>query len=97
MTLESPRASRVRLLLTSVASRTRNDWYSCLADHLANIFIIVRGTSTRRPLKQKNDDGFGSGLVQLLFREKLRHQVSHLGVIQVGEREVGISMDANFR
>ena len=31
---------------------------------------------------------FSSGSVQLLLQEKLRHQVSHLFVIQVGEREV---------
>jgi hypothetical protein len=46
---------------------------------------------------QNRRDGFSSGLVKLLFREELRHQVSHLFVIQVGEREVGIAMDANFR
>src|SRR5512136_19755 len=40
---------------------------------------------------------FSSGSVQLLLREKLRHQVSYLFVIQVGERKVGISMDADFR
>jgi hypothetical protein len=46
---------------------------------------------------QNRRDGFSSGLIQLLFREEFRHHVSHLFVIQVGEREVGISMDADFR
>lgn len=35
---------------------------------------------------------FRSGSVQRILREKLRHQVSHLFVIQVGERKVGISI-----
>lgn len=36
------------------------------------------------------------GLVQLLFREELRHQVSHLQVIQVREREVRVAPDADL-
>jgi hypothetical protein len=61
-----------------------------------NVILMVVNDRLERCVHETSR-GFSSGLVQRLFREELRHQVSHLRVIQVGEREVGIPMDTNFR